>query len=146
MTQDTSPKNQGGRPKLESIKITREARQKLDTLAADNAEAIFQAILAAALEGDMSAARILADRVWPSRRGAPITFTAPVIRKPDDLPLAYEWLMAEVASGRLTPDEGSMIDSMIERRGKAFEVVTIAQEIEELKAQLAELFAGKKAA
>lgn len=143
---DTSQKNPGGRPKLESIKITREARAKLDTLAAENAEKLFEAILASALEGDMAAARILADRVWPSRRGAPITFTPPVIKTPDDLPLAYEWLMGEVASGRLTPDEGSLIDSMIERRGKAFEVVTLAGEIEELKAQLADLFAGKRAA
>lgn len=146
MSQDTSHKNPGGRPKLESIKITREARQRLDTLAAENADALFQAILASALDGDMSAARILADRIWPSRRGAPVTFTPPVIRSAEDLPPAYAWLMSEVAGGRLTPEEGGLIDSMIERRAKAFEVITLAQEVEELKVQLADLFAGRKAA
>jgi hypothetical protein len=146
MTQDTSSKNQGGRPKLESIKITREARQRLDTLAAENADDLFQAILGAALAGDMAAARILADRIWPNRRGAPITFTPPMIKKPEDLPDAYAWLLAEVSEGRLTPDEGALIDAMIERRGKAFETVVMAQEIADLRARIDSLYAGGKIA
>lgn len=146
MTQDTPPKNLGGRPKLESIKITREARQRLDRLAAENADELFRAILASALDGDMSAARILADRIWPSRRGYPIIFSPPKISGPADIAPAYAWLLGEVSEGRLTPDEGGIIDAMIERRGKAFELITLAHEVEELKSQLADLFAGRKAA
>ena len=80
---DTSQKKTG-RPPLESVKLTKAARMRLDTLAAENADTIFEAILGAALGGDMSAARILADRIWPSRRGAVMTFNPPVIKAPED--------------------------------------------------------------
>jgi len=135
-TSQDKPKNKGGRPREESIKLSREARRRLDTLAAENADRIFDAILGAALGGCMQAARMLADRIWPSRRGAPITFTPPVILSPADVPTAYAWLLNEVATGVLSPEEGGLIDAMIERRAKAFEVITMAAEIEDLRAQL----------
>jgi hypothetical protein len=40
----------------------------------ESIEAVFQAVLAAATQdGDMAAAKLLIDRVIPSRRGAPIS-------------------------------------------------------------------------
>src|SRR4051812_46186467 len=45
---------------------------RFDTLAAESIEAVFQAVLAAATQdGDMAAAKLLIDRIIPSRRGAP---------------------------------------------------------------------------
>ena len=125
-----------GRPAEESIRLTRAARQRLDALAAENADAIFQAILGAAMDGDMGAARLLADRIWPSRKGTPVTFTAPRIQTATDIPAAYEWLLSEVGAGVLTPDEGDRIGSLIERRAKAFESVELQAEVASLREQL----------
>jgi hypothetical protein len=143
---DTSRRNKGGRPKRDSIQLTREARDRLDRLAAENAEKIFAALLEAALDGDMTACRILADRVWPSRRGASVNFTPPVLRAPSDVPVAYQWLLGEVAAGRLTTEEGQAIDGMIERRAKAFELITLAEEVERLKVQLDAVLGPRQAA
>ena len=71
----TALKNKGGRPKLDYIAVTKAARARFDTLAAESIEAVFQAVLSAATQdGDMAAAKLLIDRVIPSRRGAPVSF------------------------------------------------------------------------
>lgn len=145
-TPPPKPKNKGGRPRNDSIRLTREARQRLDTLAAENADAIFQAILGAALAGDMTAARLLADRIWPQRKGSVVNFAAPTIARPEDIGPAYAWALTEIAEGRLTPEEGGVIDAMIERRAKSFETIELAQEIEALKSQLAAVLGPRIAA
>src|SRR5215203_7050963 len=68
-------KSKGGRPKLDYIAVTKAARARFDTLAAESIEAVFQAVLTAATQdGDMAAAKLIIDRVIPSRRGAPVSF------------------------------------------------------------------------
>ena len=47
MTDETShapvlPKNKGGRPKVDSITLTKAARARFDTLAAESIEAVFR--------------------------------------------------------------------------------------------------------
>ena len=49
MTDETShdpalPKNKGGRPKVDSITLTKAARARFDTLAAESIDAVFQAV------------------------------------------------------------------------------------------------------
>ena len=64
------PKNKGGRPKVNSITLTKAARARFDTLAAESIEAVFQAVLTAATQdGDMAAAKLLIDRVIPLAAG-----------------------------------------------------------------------------
>ena len=41
-------------------------------MAEGEAEAVLASVLAAAKGGDMGAARVLLDRVWPVRRGRPV--------------------------------------------------------------------------
>ena len=55
-----------GRPKAETIALTKAARARFDTLAAESIEAVFQAVLTAATQdGDMAAAKLMIDRVMP---------------------------------------------------------------------------------
>ena len=82
------PKNKGGRPKVNSITLTKAARARFDTLAAESIEAVFQAVLTAATQdGDMAAAKLLIDRVIPSRRGAPVSFHIRPLKTPEDCAL-----------------------------------------------------------
>src|SRR4051812_50137341 len=84
------PKNKGGRPKLDYIAVTKAARARFDTLAAESIEAVFQAVLTAATQdSDMAAARLLVDRVIPSRRGAPVSFHIPPLKTPEDRALPH---------------------------------------------------------
>src|SRR5215207_3398926 len=89
LSQESSlPKNKGGRPKVDSITLTKAGRARFDTLAAESIEAVFQAVLTAATkDGDMAAAKLLIDRVIPSRRGAPVSFHIRPLKTPEDCAL-----------------------------------------------------------
>jgi hypothetical protein len=111
------PKNKDGRPKVDSITLTKAARARFDTLAAESIEAVFQAVLTAATQdGDMAAAKLLIDRVIPSRRGAPVSFHIRPLRTPEDCALAYADLLDDLGAGRLTPDEAQTISAIVAKR------------------------------
>jgi hypothetical protein len=75
---------------------------------------VFQAVLTAATQdGDMAAAKLLIDRVIPSRRGAPVSFHIRPLKTPEDCALAYSDLLYDVGAGRLTPDEAQTISAIV---------------------------------
>src|SRR5688572_17849023 len=132
------PKIRGGRPKVDSIALTKAARARFDILAAENIEAVFQAVLAAATQdGDMAVAKLLIDRVIPSRRGAPVSFHIRPLKTPEDCASAYADLLDDVGAGRLTPDEAQTISAIVAKRAELFPSIELATEIGALKAQLA---------
>ncbi|HZB36583.1 MAG TPA: hypothetical protein VE443_01090 [Beijerinckiaceae bacterium] len=62
---------------------------------------MFQAVLTAATQdGDMAAAKLLIDRVIPSRRGAPVSFHIRPLKTPEDCALAYADLLDDVGRDR----------------------------------------------
>src|SRR3954470_19249514 len=144
MTEATSepdvliPPRGRGRPRAETVTLTKAARARFDALAAESIEAVFQAVLTAATQdGDMAAARLLVDRVIPSRRGAPVSFHIRPLKTPEDCALAYADLLDDVGAGRLTPEEAQTISAIVAKRAELFPSVELAAEIEALKAQLA---------
>ena len=127
-----------GRPKAETIALTKAARARFDTRAAESIEAVFQAVLTAATQdGDMAAAKLIIDRVIPSRRGAPVSFHIRPLKAPEDCALAYADLLDDVGAGRLTPDEAQTISAIVAKRAELFPSIELAAEIAALKAQLA---------
>src|SRR4051812_43506043 len=136
----STPPRGRGRPKAETLALTKAARARFDALAAESIDAVFQAVLTAATQdGDMAAARLLVDRVIPSRRGAPVSFHIRPLKTPEDCALAYADLLDDVGAGRLTPDEAQTISAIVAKRAELFPSVELAAEIEALKAQLAVL-------
>jgi hypothetical protein len=132
------PHRRRGRPKDETITLTKAARARFDTLAAESIEAVFQAMLTAATQdGDMAAAKLLIDRVIPSRRGAPVSFHIGPLKTPEDCASAYADLLDDVGAGRLTPEEAQTISSIVAKRAELFGTIELATEIDALKAQLA---------
>ena len=85
----------------------------------------------------MAAAKLLIDRVIPSRRGAPVSFHIRPLKTPDDCALAYADLLDDVGAGRLTPEEAQTISAIVAKRAELFASVELAAEIEALKTQLA---------
>src|SRR3954447_3423755 len=135
---DAAPTRGGGLPKVDSIALTKAARARFDALAAESIEAVFQAVLTAAThDGDMAAARLLIDRVIPSRRGAPVSFHIRPLKTPEDCALAYADLLDDVGAGRLTPEEAQTISAIVGKRAELFPSIELAAEIEALKRQLA---------
>src|SRR6476661_3018101 len=85
----------------------------------------------------MAAAKLIIDRVIPSRRGAPVSFYIRPLKTPEDCALAYTDLLDDVGVGRLTPDEAQTISAIVAKRAELFPSVELAVEIEALRAQLA---------
>ena len=109
-------------------------------------EAVFQAVLTAATQdGDMTAAKLIIDRVIPSRRGAPVSFHIRPLKTPKDCALAYADLLDDVGAGRLTPEEAQTISAIVAKRAELFASVELATEIEALKAQLAAVVGAQRA-
>ena len=108
-------------------------------------EAVFQAVLTAATQdGDMAAAKLIIDRVIPSRRGAPVSFHIRPLKTPEDCALAYADLLDDVGAGRLTPEEAQTISAIVAKRAELFASVELATEIEALKAQLAAVVGAQR--
>jgi len=135
----TAPaKAKAGRPKHDYIVLTKAARTRFDSLAAENIERVFEAVMAAIVEDrDMAAARLLIDRIIPSRRGATVNFSLRPLKTPEDCALAYADLLDDVGAGRLTPEEAQTISAIVAKRAELFPSVELAAEIEALKSQLA---------
>ena len=89
-------------------------RARFDTLAAESMEfPVFPAVLTAATQdGDMAAAKLLIDRVIPSRRGAPVSFHIRPLKTPEDC--AAPTCSTTSALGR--PHAGGGADHLSHRR------------------------------
>ncbi|HUA51195.1 MAG TPA: DUF5681 domain-containing protein [Candidatus Sulfotelmatobacter sp.] len=84
-------------------------------LAAGDAERIAQSIVERALAGDMVAARFVLARIDPRPRGRAVELDLPA-----DAPLAerFDAVLAELAAGRITPDEALTLARFLERHGR----------------------------
>jgi hypothetical protein len=71
------PPGTSGDPKGSSFGSRHKVARLLDTLALDEAAKLFRTVTDAALAGDMMAAKLVLDRIWPPRKGRPIRLDLP---------------------------------------------------------------------
>src|SRR5688500_3046957 len=65
----------------------------LEQMMADDGAAVVQAVLDAAKAGDMTAARIIVDRLAPARKDRPVTVDLPKIASAADIPAATQAIL-----------------------------------------------------
>jgi Family of unknown function (DUF5681) len=111
--------NPAGKPKGARHKTTLLAEK----LMADDAEAVVVAVINAAKGGDMTACRIILERIAPARRDNLVTFELPKIERPADAVAAGAAVLAAVAEGDLTPGEAADIYKLVDGFMKALETV-----------------------
>ncbi|MCB0058113.1 MAG: hypothetical protein KDE45_13845 [Caldilineaceae bacterium] len=76
-------------------------------------EALTQAAISKALEGDTAALRLCLDRIAPPRKDAPVSFELPPIKSVADAVEASSALLAAVADGDVTPDEAGRVMALL---------------------------------
>src|SRR5262245_30100660 len=91
--------NPAGRPRGSRNRAT----LLMESLLADDAEAIGRKAIEMAKQGDMAAIRLCMDRLSPARKGEPVAFELPPLDKPADSVAAAATIVAAVAAGGLTP-------------------------------------------
>ena len=90
-----------GKPKGARHKTTLLAEKLMQ----DDAEKIVKAVIEAASKGDMTAARIVIDRIAPARRDNPVSFDLPKIENAADAAKVMSAILDAVAAGDMTPSE-----------------------------------------
>ena len=83
------------------------AQAALDAIGEAGAAEVLQAVLQAAKGGDMRAASILLDRVWPTRKGRAVEVALPPVASAADLVPALAAVVAAMGRGEVTPEEAN---------------------------------------
>jgi hypothetical protein len=91
-----------GRPR-KAVKVAADA---LDERVAQAAGDLIDVVLKRAGEGNLAAAKMLLDRVWPAGRSRPLEISAPEINHPRDLLTAMAGVTNAVLAGDATAEEG----------------------------------------
>jgi hypothetical protein len=118
-----------GKPKGSRHKTTLFAEKLMQ----DDAEKIVKAVIDAAGSGDMTAARLILDRICPAPKGRAIQFDLPNITSIADLASALAAIVSEMAAGKLTPDEASTVAGVLEFKRKALETLEIERRLAALE-------------
>ena len=121
--------NPAGKPRGSRHKTTLFAEKLMQ----DDAEKIVKAVIEAAGNGDMTAARLILDRICPAPKGRAIQFDLPNITSLADLGSATAAIVSEMAAGKLTPDEASTVAGVLEFKRKALETLEIERRLAALE-------------
>ena len=105
----------------------------LDKMAEADAADVLRAVLDRARAGDMAAAGMVLARLWPPRKGRPVSFDLPVISSSSDVTAALGTLIAAVGRGELTPDEAAAVGTLVETQRKAIELAELEARIAKLE-------------
>jgi hypothetical protein len=103
-----------GRPKGARNKTTLLAERLL----ADDVVEIVNAVRDAAKSGDMTAARIILDRVAPPRKGRLVEFGLPTCSKLSDFALAVSAILTAVSQGEITVEEATALTDLLDMQRK----------------------------
>jgi hypothetical protein len=121
--------NPSGKPKGARNRTTVLAEKMMQ----DDAGDIVQAILAAAKKGDMTAARLILDRISPVRRGRPVYLELPSAKTAVDVSAALAELTVAMAAGDVTPEEAATVAAVLEVRRKALETEELELRLQALE-------------
>jgi len=120
-----------GRPKGARHQTTRH----VEALMEGDAEAITRAVIEAAKGGDLTAARLVLDRIAPARREPTVAVDLPAMTSAADLPEAVSAILAAVAAGDLSPTEAGRLSGVLADTARALEAHEIEARVSELEAR-----------
>jgi len=107
----------------------------MEKMLADDGEAVVKAVIDAAKNGDMQAAKMVVDRILPASKGRKIDLDLPSIKTAADLPGLQDAIMSAVGNGEITPEEGSTLSGMAELRRRSIETMELEQRIKALESK-----------
>jgi len=93
----------------------------LDKMAEGDAKAVLEKQLELAKAGDQQAAQLVLSRIWPIRKGRPVSIALPALETAADIVKALGSVAGAVGAGDLTPEEGASVAAVLETKRKAIE-------------------------
>lgn len=123
--------NPRGKPKGVRNKSTRMVLALMERGAAD----ITRAIIDAARNGDIAAARLVLERLAPPARERSITLDLPDTSTAMGVSQAQQVVLEAVGAGELLPGEGTTLAGILESRRKALEMQELERRVSELESR-----------
>lgn len=96
---------QSGNPAGRQPGTRNKATQIAERLLSDDIEGVCQAVVTAARSGDMTAARIIVERLIPARRTRTIEIDLPQVMTAADVVAGHARVVQAMAEGDISPDE-----------------------------------------
>lgn len=124
---------QSGNPSGKKPGTRNKTTLALEALLEGEAEAITRKAIEEAKKGDMTAIKLVLERLLPPRKDRPVTFTLPPLKNAGDLPKAIQAIIDAVAVGDLTPLEAQSVSQLFELQRKAIETSEIERKLEGLQ-------------
>ena len=126
-------KGQSGNPAGKKPGSRNKATQLVLAMMEGGAEQITQTIIDAAKAGDLSAARLVLERLAPPMRERPITLDLPATDTANGISTAQAVILQAAADGELLPGEAATLAGILESRRKAFETQELESRITALE-------------
>jgi hypothetical protein len=108
----------------------------LEKMMADDGEEIVRAVIDAAKGGDMSAARLILDRIAPPAKDRTISVHLPPVETAADVVQASAAILQATADGELSPAEGTALAGLVEQHRKSIEMADIAARLTAIEERL----------
>jgi len=119
-----------GRPRGSRNKAT----LAIESLLEGQAEALAQAAITKALQGDSVALRLCMDRIAPPPKDAAVTFSMPTMSNALDAAEAAGNVLRAVSEGELTPLEATRVMGLIDSYRRTLELTEIEERLRALEA------------
>ena len=126
-------KGKSGNPRGRPTGARNKASLMLDKLMERGAQDIVETVIDRAKGGDMTAARLILERLIPPAKERPIAIELPTTSDAQGVADAQALVIASMASGGLLPGEAATIMSMLEARRKGIETVELEARIKSLE-------------
>lgn len=121
--------NPTGRPKGKPLKIT-QLRKAIE----EKADDILQAVINAAIDGDMQACKMLLDRITPTLKPQALPVFLPIV---DSLSEQGNEIIKATMGGLIPPDIGSQLITALSNQGKLVDLQEMAKRLKRIEKQLA---------
>ena len=117
--------NPSGRPKKDTA--------NLKPLLAKHGESVLQKVIDAALEGDLTACKLVLDRLYPAIKPQAMPVNVPVGKT---LPETGINIVTETMTGNVAPDIGASLITALSNQAKLVELTELSQQLARVEQQL----------
>jgi len=100
-----------------------------------DAEEVARAVIAAARTGDLTAAKLVLERLAPPLRERPISIELPDTSTTEGVSKAQQVIIEAVGRGELLPGEGNTLAAIVENRRKALETEDLERRLTDVEEQ-----------
>lgn len=133
MSKQLFVQGQSGNPKGKPKGVRHTATQISYALMEGNLEEVLAVVIERAKGGDMTACKMVLDKVLPNTKDRLITLKIRLINDLKDVGNAQAEILQAVSNGSITPSEGEKIASIIEARRRSIETIDLETRISQLE-------------